>query len=79
MKSRQTYEINFYTSMEDFNNRCVDHNVDGFTKKADAIKHAKLLLNCYQFAVAKVQSMDREFIEIFENERMIELEKTLTK
>lgn len=65
--ARRTYEIIVYDTKLDFekrNGKCVD---EGITRKREAVKEAKKHYAKPNTYGVKVQSNDREFIQIFEN------------
>jgi len=58
----RTYEVRGYSSQERFDNvdgTCLEYNM---TRKREAMKSGKNMLKIYP--IVKVQSSDREFIEI---------------
>ncbi len=57
-----TYDVYGYKTQEDFDNRDYVVVDEGLTRRKDAMKIGKDSLN--EYAVIKVQSDDREFIEI---------------
>ncbi|HWY35051.1 MAG TPA: hypothetical protein VNX68_10420 [Nitrosopumilaceae archaeon] len=61
-----TYEILGYRTKEDFTDRNFLELASGFTNKEEAVKRAKQLFLSSTYAVVKVQSNDREFIQIIE-------------
>ena len=62
---RRTYEVKAYNSPRQFEKREWVGEVSGFTRKREVMKHAKLMNKHHP--IVKVQSSDREFIEILGN------------
>jgi hypothetical protein len=69
MSKRTTYEILGYETKEDFANRNFTVLDEGITRKREAVKIAKDLYNNEPHRVIKLQSDDREFIQIFDNHK----------
>lgn len=56
------YEVRAYKTQSDFNDCRAANVIDGIIRKRDALREGKMWLSDH--AVVKVQSDDREFIEI---------------
>lgn len=63
---KRTYEILGYKTKEDFTKRNSSILDEGITNKKDAVKTAKELYFNEPYAIMKVQSNDREFIQILD-------------
>ena len=61
---KRTYEILGYKTNEDFTSRNFTTLDLGITRKREAVSTAKELYNNKPYAIIKVQSNDREFIQI---------------
>lgn len=61
---KQAYEILAYKSEKNFDNRNFEVFDSGITNKKEALKIAKGQVNNETYFVFKVQSSDREFIEL---------------
>ena len=66
---KRTYEILGYKTKEDFTNRNFTTLDSGITRKREAVNTAKELYNNEPYAIMKVQSSDREFIEILDKHK----------
>ncbi len=65
------YNIDMYASVSDYEGRIKARYIDGFTNKREAIKEAKTWLK--DFPVIKVVSSDYQFIEVYTQNKEIEL------
>ena len=61
---RPTYEVLVYDSEDDFNRSplATIPQIDGMTRKREALREGRLWLA--EFPIVKVQSSDREFIQV---------------
>lgn len=57
-----TYDVHIYGTQEDYDNRRPTKVIDGFTTKQHAMDEGQLWLTDHK--IVKIQSADREFIEI---------------
>lgn len=60
------YEVRAYATQQDFDNVNATVILDGFSRKRDALNEGKLWLTDHK--LVKVQSDDREYIEILSQE-----------
>lgn len=79
-KAKNTYEIYGYNSQEDFDN-CKYYVLDqGIKTKAEAMRSAKRLLKKSEpGSILKVQSTDREFIEILKKKSKLKEYEVLVR
>ena len=71
---KRTYEILGYKTKEDFTERNFQILNEGITNKKEVLKEARNYIFNEPYAIIKVQSSDREFIQILDKYKDFELD-----